>query len=227
VPASPSLRREGPGCHSVGAQLVARSDRKAATLPIDAGHPSDDHPQVAAFASERVAAFTPEWWPPSRRNPWPASPGIRSRWPESTPVAWPPGRLDGDGSGAVGGVTAGSPTSPLRFAPTRKATLVRAPRSGPSGSSTRATIFLPPGARLVSGSCRPSGTGPNVEACRLSALADGKEPQELPFERVAGGIVTLLAYDAPQFMGLPTAAPSKAGGSPSAPPRTNRHAVAA
>ena len=77
MPASPSLRREGRGCHSVGAQLVARSDRKAATLPIHAGHPSGDHPQVAAFASERVAAFTPERWPASRRNPWPASPGIR------------------------------------------------------------------------------------------------------------------------------------------------------
>jgi hypothetical protein len=45
-----------------------------------------------------------------------------------------------------------------------------------------------------------------IEACRLSALAAGKEPQELPFEPVAGGIVTLLAYDAPTFMGLPTAA---------------------
>jgi len=64
APREPRLQR-----HSVGAQLVARSDRKAATLPIDAGDPSSDHPQVAAF--------TPERWPPSRRNPWPASPGIR------------------------------------------------------------------------------------------------------------------------------------------------------
>ncbi|HEV3457562.1 MAG TPA: hypothetical protein VHG32_13445 [Thermoanaerobaculia bacterium] len=39
---------------------------------------------------------------------------VLGRWPESTPVAWPPGRLDVDGSGAPGEVTAGSPTSPLR-----------------------------------------------------------------------------------------------------------------
>jgi hypothetical protein len=51
-----------------------------------------------------------------------------------------------------------------------------------------------------------------VEACRLSALADGKERQELPFEPVAGGIVTLLAYDASQFMGLPTAATQQSWG---------------
>jgi hypothetical protein len=48
---------------------------------------------------------------------------------ESTPVAWPPARLDADGSGSSGEVTAGSPTSPLRFLPTRKAALVRAPRA--------------------------------------------------------------------------------------------------
>jgi hypothetical protein len=32
-----------------------------------------------------------------------------------------------------------------------------------------------------------------VEACRLSALADGKEPLELPFEPVADGIALELA----------------------------------
>ena len=32
---------------------------------------------MAAFASEWVAAFSPEWWPPSRRNPWPDSTGLR------------------------------------------------------------------------------------------------------------------------------------------------------
>ena len=68
----------GRGCHGVGADLVASSDRKAATLPMDAGHHSDDHPRVAAFASEWVAAFSPERWPPSRRNPWPDSTGIHT-----------------------------------------------------------------------------------------------------------------------------------------------------
>ena len=51
--------REGRGCHSVGALLVARSDRKAATLPMDTGHPSDDH-RKSSFALERVAVFTSE-----------------------------------------------------------------------------------------------------------------------------------------------------------------------
>jgi hypothetical protein len=51
-----------------------------------------------------------------------------------------------------------------------------------------------------------------VEACRLAALAEGEKPQELPFEPVAGGIVTLLAYDAPKFMGLPTAATQQSWG---------------
>jgi hypothetical protein len=32
--ASPSLRREGRGCHSVGALLVARSDRMPAAIPM-------------------------------------------------------------------------------------------------------------------------------------------------------------------------------------------------
>jgi len=45
---------------------------------MDAGHPSDGRRKVAAFASEWVAAFSPEGWPPSRRNPWPDSTGIRS-----------------------------------------------------------------------------------------------------------------------------------------------------
>jgi hypothetical protein len=35
---------------------------------MDAGHPSDDHRKVAAFASEWVAAFSPEGWPPSARK---------------------------------------------------------------------------------------------------------------------------------------------------------------
>ena len=78
MPASLSLRREGRGCHGVGALLVARSDRKPATLPIHPGHPSDDSFLVPAFTSEWVAGFTPEWWPRSRRNQWPTSPGIRT-----------------------------------------------------------------------------------------------------------------------------------------------------
>ena len=45
----------------------------------------------------------------------------------------------------------------------------------------------------------------HIEAARLSALAEGKEPEDYPFEPVAGGVVTLLAYDAPKSIHLPAA----------------------
>jgi hypothetical protein len=48
---------------------------------------------------------------------------VLDRWPESTPVAWPPGRLDADGSGVSGPGRPTCSTSPLRFLPTRKANL--------------------------------------------------------------------------------------------------------
>ncbi|HEV3458859.1 MAG TPA: hypothetical protein VHG32_20090, partial [Thermoanaerobaculia bacterium] len=51
-----------------------------------------------------------------------------------------------------------------------------------------------------------------VEACRLSELAEGGEPKGPAFEPVAGGIVKLLAYDAPTFMALPTATTQQAWG---------------
>jgi len=44
-----------------------------------------------------------------------------------------------------------------------------------------------------------------IEASRLFALAAGKEPEDHPFEAVAGGVVTLLAYDAPKLISLPSA----------------------
>lgn len=46
----------------------------------------------------------------------------------------------------------------------------------------------------------------------LELLDPAREPQELPFEPIVGGIVTLLAYDAPRFMGLPTAATQQSWG---------------
>jgi hypothetical protein len=57
-------------------------DRKAATLPIDAGHPSGDHPKVAAFASERVAAFTPESLAGFARNTHHPEPSTALSFPE-------------------------------------------------------------------------------------------------------------------------------------------------
>lgn len=58
---------------------------------------------------------------------------VLGRWAESTPVAWPPGRLDADGSGVLRSIRPRCSTSPLRCLPTRKATLGRAPRGpGPS-----------------------------------------------------------------------------------------------
>jgi hypothetical protein len=66
------------------------------------------------------------------------------------------------------------------------------------------------------GGLRPLVGAPRVSVLgrgrsrRRSALAEGKEPQEPPFVPVAGGIVTLLAYDAPQFMALLPPADGKA-----------------
>jgi len=184
VPASPSLRREGRGCHSVGAQPVARSDRKAATLPIDAGHPSDDHPQVAAFASERVAAFTPEGWPPSRRNPWPASTGIRSR---ST----------SGGSNASGGMSSGCGSAPWRDV-ARKAG-----RRMPGWSVSRSTGCPSPGSTIP---IRPSGSAAPFKAgaqCAKGArwdLCGGRRATGVPtairrFDSAPGHHVTQLSSD--------------------------------
>jgi len=52
----------------------------------------------------------------------------------------------------------------------------------------------------------------SIESPRLAALAEGKEPEDYPFEPVAGGVVTLLAYDAPKLIRLPAASAQRGWG---------------